>query len=264
MEASASWAVRLVYPAIPDNRQYLPYSQIRFPAVSLDTWAGNRGLLQYADWIFFQYLSHRVTARTGALPNVVLQMWQFADSLGRDQYSTQAIASTLAARKLSFATVFGQYAAANRRAAQTYLGGAAYPAAAAARTYGLRKSAVRRGTVRVNHLASVTLRFKPKKVTKASHKAKISVNMATKSQGSVAAVTIVRKNGTAVVKLIKLNKKGDGAIRVPFSTKKVAYLELTLVNANRSYTSCSADSRSFSCGGVPVHDRVKEKWSIKA
>ncbi|WP_300677929.1 MXAN_6640 family putative metalloprotease [Nocardioides sp.] len=263
MEATATWAERQVYPGIPDNRQYLPYSQLRYPSTSLDTYGGNRGLLQYADWIYFEYLTKRSTARTGSMPNLVLNMWQRADSLGADQYSMQAIASALAARRLDFATTYGQFAAANRRPS-SYLGGGAYPVASANRTFTLRKKAKRSGTVKINHLASATFRFKPKKISPGNRRAKISVDMANRSAGSVALVTIVQRNGRATVKSIKLNKLGNGAIKIAFSSKRIAYVELTLVNANRRYTDCSTNQSSYSCGGTPVRDRVKEKWKIQA
>lgn len=264
MEATATWAEHQAYPAIPDNRQFLPYSQLRFPGVSLDTWNGNRGFLQYGDWIFFEYLTERLPARTGGLPNLVLKMWQYADSLGPDQYSIQAVASALAWRHQSFPTVFAQYAAANRRPSRTYRGGGAYPIATPSRTVVAGAHKRRKGSYKIDHLASVTVRLRPHKIRKAAYKATLSVDLANKSLGSGAVATVFFKNGRQTVKAIKLTKKGKGKVRVAFSTRKVAFVELTLVNANRSYRSCSANRRGYSCGGQPTHDNAKATWSLKS
>ncbi|MFT4264421.1 MAG: hypothetical protein QM572_13630 [Nocardioides sp.] len=265
MEATAVWAEHQLYPEIPDNRQYLPYSQLRYPGISLDTWNGAGGALQYGDWIYFEYLTERVsTTRTGTLPNLVRRIWEYADSLGADQYSIQAVTSALAERGKSFATTFGQYAAANRHPATTYAGGSSYPVASPRRTYRVKSGKRRAGSMTIDHLASGTIRLVPKKITKKSHRATIRVNLANRSLGSVAVATIFLRNGKQTTKVIKLNKKGDGKVRLAFSNRKIQWVDLTLVNANTTYSGCSNNTAGYSCGGTPVHDGLKAKWSLSS
>ncbi|UDY24146.1 MXAN_6640 family putative metalloprotease [Nocardioides sp. Kera G14] len=266
MEATATWAEHQLYPAIPDNRQFLPYSQLRFPQVSLDTWNGVGGFMQYGDWIFFEYLTERIPNRVGPLPGLVLKMWQYADSLrgSNDQYSMQAISSALAVYHSKLQSIYAQYAAANRRPSRTYHGGSTYPVAAPRRTVAVRSHKRRSGSFRIDHLASMTVRLRPQAIRRAGHKATIRVNMAARRLGSVAVATVFLKNGQQAVRTFKLNKKGDGHVRVAFSSRRVAYVDVTLVNTNHSYHGCSADRQGYACGGQPLHDQVKESWSISS
>jgi hypothetical protein len=263
MEATATWAERQVYPAIPDNNQFLPYSPLRFPGTSIDTWAGNGGFLQYGDWIFFEYLTQRFPTPTGPLPNLVRTMWEYADSRGPDQYSIQAVTTALATRGASLPTVFAQFSAANLRPAATYTGGSAYPASQPRRNLVVRAHRKRTGTARIDHLASYTVRLKPKAIRKAGRRATLSVDLARRSLGTAAIATVYLRNGQVAVRPIKLSARGNGSIRVAFSTAKVARVDLTLVNANQGFRSCSAYQQGYSCGGTPLHDDLTSIWTLR-
>jgi hypothetical protein len=264
MEATSTWAEDEVYPDINDNLQYLRGSQLRHPGTSLDNNKAIRGMLHYGDWIYFRYLTERLPAQRGRLPSLILQMWQRADSVsGRDQYSIQAVASTLSAHHLSFPTVFAQYAAANRHPTTAYAEGRAnrYPSARPRRTVRLKPSDRHAaGAVKVNHLSSATVRFVPRHLN-GKRKLTLRVNMAHKKSGSVAVALVYYRNGRIATRLVKLNHSGNGHRRVPFNTRTVRAVELTLVNANRRYRRCSGHVDGFSCGGVPVMDRVNESYS---
>lgn len=265
MEAAATWAEEQIYDHINDNRQYLRFSQLRRPGLSLDTYGGANGFLQYGDWVFFQYLTERIPARTGALPNLMLSIWKLADSVsGPDYYSTRAIQAALAQRGVKLPRIFAQYAVANRHPARAYSEGAAFPTSGA-RTTPLRpKKRAAAGSFRVDHLASKTVRFVPKRLRAKRNKLRIEVNMANRGTGSLAAVTVYSKTGGVRTRFVKLNKAGNGKIRTAFNSRQIRYVELTLVNANRTFKQCWVARSAFSCRGVPVRDDMLEKYSVRA
>jgi hypothetical protein len=262
MEATATWAEDQVFDSINDNLQYLQRSQLRYPGVSLDHYNGAGGFLHYGDWIYFAYLTQRAPARHGALPSLMLRMWQLADSVsGPDLYSVKAIARALAERHLSFTTTFAQYAAANRHPTTAYSDEGMqryYPTARPKRTVSLRPGKrTASAAYRVNHLASATTRFVPRRLPAKRHRLTLSVNMANKRAGSVAEAVVFYKNGRIVTKGVRLGRSGNGRVRVPFSSRRISRVELVLVNANHSYRRCWVSS-PYACSGVPARDRVKE------
>jgi hypothetical protein len=268
MEATATWAEDQVYDDINDNVQYLSRSQLRFPGLSLDTYNGAGGFLHYGDWLFFEFLTERLPARQGPLlPVLVKRMWDYADSVhGRDYYSIQSVAAALAEKHVDFRKMFAKYAAANRHPATAYAEGRAnhYPSVRPRRTVRLKPGhKTASGSYRVNHLASATVRFVPKKLPRKRTRLTLSVNMADKKTGSVAVALVYFKTGRITTKLVRLSKKGNGRVRVPFSTRRVSRVELVLVNANRAYKNCSNNVAGYSCGGVSRKDRVTEKFSAK-
>jgi hypothetical protein len=266
MEATATWAEEQVYDAIDDNVQYLQRSQLRYPGVSLDTFNGAGGFLHYGDWLFFEYLTERIPAPHGPMPALMLRMWQLADSVsGPDLYSIQAVVRALAERRVDFNRIFAQYAAANRHPASAYAEGRVnhYPVGAPRRTVKLKPGKrTASGTYRVNHLASATVRFVPKRLRAKRTRLTLSVDMANKKAGSMAVALVFFKNGRIATKIVRLGRTGNGKVRVPFSTRTVARVELVLVNANHAYRSCWSNT-VFSCGGIPKQNGVKERFSAK-
>lgn len=267
MESTATWAEEQLYDHVNDNLQYLPYSQLRRPTASLDDYNALRGGLHYGDWIWFQYLSERLPTRTGAIPNVVLQMWQRADSVsGPDQYSLQAVVRTLKARGVSFPRAFAQYAAGNRHPATVYAEARAnrYPTAPLKRTARLRPAKRQAaGSLRLNHLASSTVRFVPQRVTSRRAKLRLDVDMANRRAGSVAVVTTYARDGRITTKVLRLTRAGNGRVRVPFSSRRVRAVELTLVNASNRFKHCTSRVDGFSCGGTPVDQRMLERYTAR-
>ena len=265
MEATATWAEDQVYDAINDNLQYLQRSQLRYPGVSLDTYNGAGGFLHYGDWIYFAYLTQRSPARRGALPSLMLRMWQYADSVsGPDLYSIRAVSSALAERHLGFTPTFAQYAAANRHPSTAYSDEGMqryYPTTRPKRTVRLRPGKrTTSAAFRINHLASATTRFIPRRLP-GSHRLKLSVNMANKRSGSGAEALVFYKSGRITTKGVRLGRSGNGTVRLPFSSRRVARVELVLVNANHAYRRCWVNS-VYSCSGTPAHNQVKE--TVKA
>lgn len=265
MEAAATWAEEQIYDEINDNRQYLRFSQLRFPGVSLDRNLGSGDFLKYGDWIFFQYLTERIPTLTGPMPNLMLSIWQYADSVtGPDYYSTRAIEAALARRGARFPRLFAQYALANRHPSRTYAEGSAFPVGRPTRTRVLRPTKrSNAGGVRVDHLASKTVRFVPRRLPAKRNRLRITVDMADRASGSVAMATVYSKAGGIRTRFVRLNKRGNGSVRVDFNSRRVAHVELVLVNANRRYKQCWTARTGYSCRGIPVRDGVLEKYSVR-
>jgi hypothetical protein len=265
MEATATWAEDQLYTSINDNVQYLSRSQLRYPSLSMDTFNGAGGFLHYGDWIFFRYLTERLPTPYGGMPVLMRRMWQYADSVsGPDYYSIQAIAAALREKHVDFDKIFAQYAAANRHPATAYSEGRAnhYPTGPAKRTIRLKPShRSASASYRVDHLASATFRFVPRNLKPKHTKLRLSVDMANKKTGSVAVALVYGKNGTITTRMVKLGRTGNGTIRVPFSSRTVARVEIVLVNANHAYRHCWTGT-VYSCSGDPVRNKMLEKVSV--
>jgi len=264
MESTAVWMEDEVFDAINDNVQYLPFGPLGKPRQSLDK---KTTFGVYGGWIFFRWVTEHRPQLTGDLPTIILSMWQRAASngYGKDRYSLQAVKSAMKAAHLPMRTAFAKFAAANRDPAHTYSEGAAnhYPVAKPTKRFKLRTTHRTSGSVRIDHLAAATERFVPKgkKFKRKKAKLHLTVNMANKSHGSGAVVTVFLRHGKTKVKNVRLSKTGNGAVTVPFSTKKVKRVELTMTNASTRMR-CWVGGL-FSCEGQPKDMRQLEKFSAQ-
>ena len=54
---------------------------------------------------------------------------------------------------------------------------------------------------------------------------------------------------------MRLNRKGNGSVSLPFAPRKVARVVLSLGNASDDFRRCFSRRTAYSChGGVPVDD----------
>ncbi|HEV3408445.1 MAG TPA: MXAN_6640 family putative metalloprotease, partial [Gaiellaceae bacterium] len=153
MEGTASWVEDEVYDHVNENLGYLwKASVLRHPAVPVD-YAGNG--FQYGSWIFWRYLSERLG--TG----IVRDTWERVG--GRDAYSLRAASPALAAKGLTFGSVFADFAAANRIPSRRYQEGGAYPTAPAAETKTLSRGRPTTGWryTSIRHLSSLYYSVRP-------------------------------------------------------------------------------------------------------
>jgi hypothetical protein len=260
MEGTAAWVEDYVYNSINDNRQYLRFGPLHKPGLSLDK---DTTFGVYGDWIFFRWLTEHRPAKTGTLPTIIRSMWErAAANTGSDHYSLQAVKGAMEADGLPFRTTFAQFAAANRNPAHNYSEGAAYQRLVAAPNGSARLRPGHlnaSGSVRINHLAAATERFTTK--VKSKHaKLRISLDMANKKYNPGAVVTVFLRNGGTTVKSVKLTKRGVGAVTVPFSTKTVKRVELTMTNAS-TRMSCWINGL-YSCAGTPKDQQQLEKYAV--
>ena len=185
---------------------------------------------------------------------------------GSNRYSLQAVKGALKAAGLPLRTAFAKFAAANRDPAHTYSEGAAnhYPVAKPAKKYKVRSTRRTTGTVRIDHLAAATERFVPKghQLKNKHTKLRLSVDMADKKRGTDAVVTVFLRGGGTQLKTVKLSKSGKGAVTVPFSTRTVKRVELTMTNASTRMT-CWVGG-SYSCQGQPKDMNQLERFSVRA
>lgn len=264
MEATATWAEDEVYNGINDNRQYLPYGPLGKPGQSMDVGDyfpdGESNFGVYGDWLFFRFLSEQFPAKTGALPKIVRQIWEAADSTGKtDRYSIQAVAAVLKSHGTSLQQEWGRFIDANRHPRVSYSEGAAYRPAAPTRTATLRAhGTTASGRFSVDHLAAATERLVPKKLVRGS---RLRIVVTTARPGiSDATLSVWLRNGKVTSTPIRLTAK-RGRVTVPFASASVSRAELTVGNAAAVYR-CGRGTE-YSCHGTPLRDHLRLAWSAK-
>ena len=70
---------------------------------------------------------------------------------------------------------------------------------------------------------------------------------------------VVRKNGSVgTIRIVKLDRKGNGRVRVPFSPGAVRHVVVAMGNTSTDFRRCNSRLTNYSCdGGVPLHDNLK-------
>ncbi len=257
MEATATWAEDELFDGVDDNLQYLPESPLKKPGQPLDTF--NAAGAQYGTWIFFRFLTERLTDTAGGMPTLVRDIWRRADGAagGPDDYSMQAITRVLADRGVGVPEAYALFATANRAPALWYGEGAAnhYPSVAPTDTVKLSTSKKDSGwgRARLNHLTSLTARFVPGRgLGSTAWKLKVAVDLPDVASGPAAVVTVYRRSGAPVVSQLSLTSSGKATRKVAFGSKGVRYVELTIANASTRYD-CWTDG-AYTCQGSSLDD----------
>jgi len=266
MEATATWVEDEVYDSINDNRQFLPYSPLSHPGVSLDS---KHGTHEYGDWIFFRYLSERYPASAGGLPTVIRDIWRRVDGAagGQDQYSMQAVRNTVVARGAKFPAAFSRFAALNRHPRTFYEEGAAYKASPLAGSFGLGLSKRSTGWlfIKLNHTTNAHARVKPASTLKATDwRLRVNFDAPAITRGSAATVQVYKKNGSIAIYPITLNSVGNATKVFPFSVRSVKYVEITMTNGSTRYGSCFQQATPWSCFGNPLDQNLRFEFRATA
>jgi hypothetical protein len=267
LESTATWAEDQLFNDVNDNVQYLRSSPISTPGRSMDKFEDN-GVFHYGVWIFFRYLTERYTEKTGAMPSLLLKMWQYADSSKgprKDKYSVQAIDKALKkAGKTSLSEQFADFSAATRYPSSFSEGVAnGYPAkplgSAPVALAGGKKKTFK---AKLDHLTSST--FQVANGGGAS-KLKLKFKMAPKSNGSRAVVVLLAPTGAILqIKSVKVNRKGVANKKFTFDAS-VAAVEITLVNSSSKVFDCYRHGRNpISCSGKARYDNQKATVQAKA
>ena len=250
MEASSTWMEDQFDDSSNDNRQYLPWSQLRRPRTPLDTYS-DTGFEQYGNWVFLEYLSEQYGRR------VVHRIWDRAAELaGGHRYSTQAIRAALR-RHGGLTTVFGTYASANTSPRSSYAEGGAYPAAPTASHVTLTKAspATPWTTYDVPHLASVNLRaFPGQDLSTGRWRLRVVVDGPGQETQPAVVVVVARRHHPATRVVVPLSRSGSGATSVPFGgvTRQVT---VTLANASTRYD-CHTGG-GYACDGTSQDPRSR-------
>lgn len=256
-EATAVWMEERYADSVDDNRQYLPYGQLRRPDIPLDKFSRNSSEA-YGNWIFFEAISKRYG--TGA----VRKIWDYLDSTvpSRDRYSIQGVRAYLASKKMSFPRFYAAFGAGNTIPQKVYPEGWGYPRAKLARTYKLtpRKPAAT-GRTTLAHLTNRNYSFVPTTGFAGSRKLKIVVTASQKTSGAAVWVLIHQRDGKVVSRGIKLNSKGQGRMFAPYTHRNVARVTINLANANTSYKCWQGTY--WSCQGISRGNGKVFKFSVR-
>lgn len=250
LENTSTWMEERFADEVNDNRQYLPYGQMKQPAGSLDVFNQN-GLNQYANWPFFEYLSSRYGN------DIVRAIWNKAGTGegAPNLYSTQAVKSVLK-KEGGFTNVFRAYAGANTIPGRSYAEGGAWPSAALTRGWTLGKNArTATATIGINHLASRNVVIRPGQSLKGKRwMARITIDAPGRKTGAAAYIIIKKKTGGWVRKGIALTEKGYGKAQFGFDTSSVKAVSVVLVNASTRFR-CH-EGTNLSCAGNPVDQNL--------
>jgi len=261
MEATATWAEDELYDGVNDNVAYLRGGPMKLPHMSLDQFFEG---FHYGTWIFFRHLTERFGTSVGGMPTLVRDLWRRLDDApgGHHDYSLEGLKKVLQRRDMSLTEAFARFSAANRSPGRSYDEGKAnnYPQAPLAATRTLTKRAPRTGQLQLtlDHLAAGTIRYKSgDSLGSDAWRLRLSLDMAARWKGTGAILTIQPRSGSPRTKLVKLNKDGNAAPTLAFSTRRVRYVEVTLVNASDDFR-CNRNTR-FSCQGQPKFDNSVQR-----
>lgn len=252
MEATATWMEERFADDVNDNRQYLPYGQVRRPASSLDRYS-NFGYNQYGNWPFIEYLSDHFGER------IVRRIWTSAaaDPGGTHRYSTKALRNVLRQHG-GFKNVFAAYAAANTIPGKSYPEGRHWPSAAISHSWMLSKDRGNRtaeADFKIRHLSSRNTVVRPASGT--THRAwRLRLRVSGPPHGSspTAYVIVRRVHGHALRRPVPLNRSGNGTVDVVFGSSRVKSVTVTLANAS-TRTTCWQQT-GYSCMGRPRDDAM--------
>ena len=249
IEATATWMEERVADGANDNRQYLPYGQVKDPYSPLDTYGGG-ALNQYGNWAFFEFLSKKYGS------DIVRQIWSkmAADKKSPDLYSTQAVVRVLKS-KGGFVKNYAEFAAGNTVPGRTYPEGGRWPSATLALDATLTTTARSTGILGgpLNHLTSSSYVLRPdRSLKKRSWKLKVKIDGPQRKTSPAAYVLVDRRHGKTEKRFVKLDGKGRASLKVDFSSRKVTKVTITLANASTRFR-CFRQT-SWSCSGNPKDD----------
>jgi hypothetical protein len=227
MEGTAVWMEDEVYPSINDYLQYLKYSAITYPSVSIDN---NDFPWHYGAVLFWKYLAESMRNK-----DVIRQVWGYGDSAyGRNALG--AVKTMIAAHGLNFGRVFAKFAAWNTKPNGSYADRAHFPAPG----FGLVRTMRKVGAdskwlqVKLNHLASSPALIKPGLRLPRTAKLRISINGPSRAYGPQALVQIRMRSGAVRYVYIPLSRAGDGTQAVLFNPRRVRQIVLSPVNTGNA------------------------------
>ena len=243
LESTAVWMEERFADSINDNRQYLPYGQVRLPHLPLDTFADPG--THYGNWVWWEYLSRRFGV------DIVRRVWSKVDANeGRpDLYSTQAIRTVLKSRG-GLTDVFSAYAAANTVPSRNYDEGAHWPSATIrARARLGRAERQARFAIPVDHLASAGVALRPRSRGSA-WRLRVKVTGPRRSAGAFVVVQL--RDGSLRRHPVTLSDRGRGTVSVGFAGGRVRRVLVTVANASTRYR--CRQGTTLSCRGVARDD----------
>jgi hypothetical protein len=246
-ESTATWMEDQFDDSSNDNRQYLPWSQLRRPGTPLDTFSSS-GFAQYGNWVFFEYLSERFGR------GVVRSIWRHAASFhgGGHEYSAAAIRSALHNHG-GMTRVFGDYASGNTAPGRTYAEGRFYPTAGSSASVTLTRAepASPWTTYAVRHLASVNVDVRPgADLGNRSWRLRVKVDGPRRHTMPAVVVLVRRTDHRLTRSRVHLSRDGRGSVTVPFGRATTHRVTVTLANSSTTFR-CHTNG-GYSCNGTPT------------
>jgi len=216
MESTATWMEERFADNVNDNRNYLPWSQIKKPSQPL---AKTKSPNHYGNWIFWEYFSQRKGK------GLVKKLWKIAER----KPAYKAMKAAVGGKK--FGSSFAKYAGATLRPSDGWSEGKAYPKAPRAHK-SLSKG--KRGWKVSKKLKKTTMSHvvltPQKSLKKKGWKLRVTFKMWKGKKGAVAYVAAKKKGGKVVTKTVKINGHGRGKAVMPFRHGKVKGVYVTMAN----------------------------------
>ena len=260
METTATWMEERYADNVNDNRQYLPYGQVKKAGSPLDFF-NDQGFNQYGNWPFFEYLS------THYGNGVVRKIWNKAGAFkgAPDLYSTKAVKAVLRTRG-GFAGVFRKYAAGNTMPGRTYPEGSAWPKAVIAKRWTLTRDQRRAANkFSIDHLSSQNARVTPGTSLKGKRwMLRVTVDAPGQASGPGVYLLVRKKSGKVVKQAVKLTSGGYGKVKVPFSSSGVSSVTVTLANASTRFKCWRNPATAYTCGGRPLDNDKPFRLKVAA
>jgi hypothetical protein len=252
-EGTATWVEDQVFDGVNLNVTALQHSALAAPLTPLDF---GRLRHQYGSWLFFRYLSERYG------PKIVAQIWRLADdspteisAKASQTYSMRAVRRAIAREGDDFAKVFTQFVTTNLRPAKGYTEGESYPKPFSPRVaLGPKGETTGWLGTQIDHLASIYVSFVPGKGAPPARRLLLKVQGPPKGSAPAARVIVQFEGGRTKVVPIKLNRRGDGDVRVPFGRSSVRSATIAMINGSTRYVRCSTKTAPYSCGGRSKDD----------
>lgn len=252
LEGSATWMEDQIYDGINDNHQYLSASPLRWPSVPLDVFGSG---FQYGNFIFWQYVGERFSARLPA--KSIRRIWLWADGSrgGPDLYSLRAVARLAKSNGSSLRQVFHGFGRCLLFPARCFSeGGRAYAARARVplSSFILGPGQARRlgRMYRQDHLTTKYVQFRAGRKVSRKTRVRVRVDLPKLKKGPAASLVYQKASGRLVSRSLRLNRAGNGVASAPLG--KVGRVYLVLGNASSRYK-CWA-RKPFSCQGKPLDD----------
>lgn len=241
MEATATWVESQVFPHVHDNTQFLAKGQLGAPTTPLDAQSG-----QYGNWIFAEFLARRWGRDT------VRHVWERLDAStgARDEWSLQGVRRHLASRGDAWGEAYADFVRANFRPARHYAPSLRHrraPVGARMRVH--PRAPERTRTTRLAHLSSTSL-----KVTVGGRKPRgralrLRFDVTRRAHARVQ-VLVHRRNGTVLLRKVRLGRQGRGALRVA-AGRKLRHVVVLGSHSGAEHRNCGRAS-GWACGGDPV------------
>ncbi|MDQ4007616.1 MAG: hypothetical protein M3211_05930, partial [Actinomycetota bacterium] len=251
MEGTATWVEDEVYDGVNDNRQFLAAGPLGRPHVPLDA-------TTYGSWVFFRFLSERFG------PRVIRHVWRHAGGSRRSRYSMRAVARVTADRGVRLRDLFADFGYRNRVPRRWYDEGRAYTGAPLTRAFRLTRGD--RGTgarsVRMDHLTNRHVAFRPGRALVGPWRLQVRLDLPGRVRGAEATVLVHRRDGRLRATRVRLNRHGNGTVRVTFSRGGVSQVVLTLTDASSRYR-CWRGTW-LACRGKPRDNDLRFRYTARA